>query len=98
MTPPMNAYQIAAAQDAGKVVCIVDVTRVFDAVTASASGVEMPRLLLSQPDNADQAFEIIESLARSGAVDIILAVGGLPYGASHLRSFANRTNTEIREC
>lgn len=94
----MNAYQIAAAQDAGKIVCIVDVARVFDAVTASASGVDMPRLLLSQPDNADQAFEIIESLARSGAVDIILAIGGLPHGASHLRNFANRTNTEIREC
>jgi recombination protein RecA len=94
----MNAYQIAAAQDAGKIVCIVDVTRVFDAATASASGVDMPRLLVSQPDTGDQAFEIIESLARSGAVDIILAVGGLPFGSSHLRSFASRTNTDIREC
>lgn len=94
----MNAFQIAASQDAGKVVCVIDTARAFDVETARAAGVNVSRLLVSQPDNEVQAFEIIECLARSGAVDIIVAMGGLPRGASHLRSFAARTNTEIREC
>jgi RecA/RadA recombinase len=94
----MNPYQIAAAQDADKVVCMVDMARIFDPESANAAGVSVERLLVSQPDTEGQAFEIIESLARSGAVDIILAVGGLPFGSSHLRSFASRTNTDIREC
>lgn len=95
----MNAYQIAASQDAGRIVCVVDMARAFDPVTAKASGVNVERLLVSWPDHEGQAFEIIESLARSGAIDVIVAVGGLPRtGADRLRGIAARSNTEIREC
>jgi len=94
----MNAYQIAAAQEAGNVVCVVDMVRSFDPVSARAAGVNVERLLVSQPDHEGQAFEILESLARSGAIDIIVAVGGLPRAGAHrLRGIAARSKTDIRE-
>lgn len=94
----MNAYQIAASQEAGKVVCVVDMARSFDPVSARAAGVNVGDLLVSHPDHEGQAFEILESLARSGAIDIIVAVGGLPRAGAHrLRGIAARSHTEIRE-
>lgn len=95
----MNAYQIAAAQNAGRVVCVVDMARVFLPSSAHAAGVDMPRLLVTQPDDEGQAFEVMESVVRSGAVDVLAVLGGLhPVFAARIRSIAGRTGTEIREC
>ena len=95
----MNAYQIAAAQNAGRVVCVVDMARVFSPSSAHAAGVDMPRLLVTQPDDEGQAFNITESLVRSGAVDVLVMLGGLhPVFAARIRAIAARNGTEIREC
>jgi recombination protein RecA len=66
---------VLAAQIAGKVVCVIDMTREFDVVYAAELGVNTERLLVSQPDDAAQGAEILETLARSGAVDLIQVVG-----------------------
>jgi len=95
----MNAYQIAAAQNAGRVVCVVDMARAFDPCSADAAGVKVDRLLVSQPSDEGQAFEIMESVVRSGAIDVLAVVGGIPQAcAARLRAIAGRSGTEIREC
>ena len=95
----MNAFQIAASQNAGRIVCVVDMAQAFDPCAANAAGVKVDRLLVSQPSSDGQAFDIIESLARSGAVDIIAVIGGMPHACgARLRTIAAQTATEIREC
>lgn len=96
----MNLYQLAASQH-GRVVALVDTRRIFDIEAARAAGVDVARLLVAQPDDDRQAFEIVECLARSGAVDTITVLGSItaPVGAAlRLHSIANRTNTSLRWC
>ncbi|RME26123.1 MAG: recombinase RecA [Candidatus Zixiibacteriota bacterium] len=68
----LTLHMIAQAQKAGGVAAFIDAEHAFDAKYAQALGVNTSDLLISQPDNGEQALEITETLVRSGAVDIIV--------------------------
>ncbi len=63
---------IAQAQKLGGMAAFVDAEHALDATYASKLGVELDNLLVSQPDNGEQALEIVEVLVRSGGVDVIV--------------------------
>jgi recombination protein RecA len=63
---------IAQAQKAGKVCAFVDAEHALDPIYAKKLGVDVDNLLVSQPDTGEQALEITDMLARSGAVDMIV--------------------------
>ena len=63
---------IAEAQKAGGTAALIDVEHALDPVYASALGVDIDSLLVSQPDTGEDALEITEALVRSGAIDIIV--------------------------
>ncbi|GGR29724.1 recombinase RecA [Deinococcus ruber] len=63
---------IAQAQKAGGTAAFIDAEHALDPVYARALGVNTDELLVSQPDNGEQALEIMELLVRSGAVDIVV--------------------------
>lgn len=63
---------IAAAQKQGKVCAFIDAEHALDPVYARKLGVNIDELLCSQPDTGEQALEICDALARSGAVDVII--------------------------
>lgn len=63
---------IAAAQREGKVCAFIDAEHALDPIYAVKLGVDINSLLVSQPDTGEQALEIVDSLARSGAVDVII--------------------------
>ncbi|HEX4887425.1 MAG TPA: recombinase RecA [Luteibaculaceae bacterium] len=65
-------HAIAEAQKAGGIAAIIDAEHAFDRFYAEKLGVDITNLLISQPDNGEQALEIAESLIRSGAIDIIV--------------------------
>ncbi len=65
-------HAIAEVQKAGGEAAFIDAEHALDPVYAGALGVDLDRLLVSQPDCGEQALEITEALARSGAVDIIV--------------------------
>ncbi len=63
---------IAEAQKAGGIAAFIDAEHAFDRFYAKNLGVDIENLLISQPDNGEQALEITENLIRSGAIDIIV--------------------------
>ncbi|MFV9670130.1 recombinase RecA [Pantoea sp. ARC607] len=63
---------IAAAQRKGKTCAFIDAEHALDPVYAKKLGVDIENLLCSQPDTGEQALEICDALARSGAVDVII--------------------------
>ncbi|EGQ7673707.1 recombinase RecA [Vibrio cholerae] len=63
---------IAAAQREGKTCAFIDAEHALDPVYAKKLGVNIDELLVSQPDTGEQALEICDALARSGAVDVIV--------------------------
>ena len=63
---------VAEAQKTGGTAAFIDVEHALDPVYASALGVDIDSLLVSQPDSGEQALEIAEALVRSGAIDIIV--------------------------
>ncbi len=65
-------HAIAEAQKAGGIAAIIDAEHAFDPTYARKLGVDIDELLISQPDNGEQALEIADSLIRSGAIDIIV--------------------------
>lgn len=65
-------HAIAEAQKAGGIAAIVDAEHAFDPYYAKNLGVDIDELLISQPDNGEQALEIVDNLIRSGAIDIIV--------------------------
>ena len=65
-------HAIAEAQKQGGIAAIVDAEHAFDPYYAKALGVDVDNLLISQPDNGEQALEIADNLIRSGAVDILV--------------------------
>jgi len=65
-------HAIAECQKRGGIAAIVDAEHAFDRFYAEALGVDTDNLLISQPDNGEQALEITENLIRSGAVDILV--------------------------
>ena len=65
-------HAIAEAQKNGGKAAFIDAEHALDPVYASKLGVNINELLLSQPDNGEQALEITEALVRSGAISIIV--------------------------
>ncbi|MCD8387496.1 MAG: recombinase RecA [Bacteroidales bacterium] len=65
-------HAIAEAQKAGGIAAIIDAEHAFDRFYAQKLGVNVNELLISQPDNGEQALEIAEQLIRSSAIDIIV--------------------------
>src|SRR5438094_3605578 len=63
---------IAQAQKLGGMAAFVDAEHALDAAYAKKLGVELDNLLVSQPDNGEQALEIVEVLIRSGGVDVVV--------------------------
>ena len=65
-------HVIAEAQKAGGVAAFIDAEHAVDPTRAKSIGVDLDSLLLSQPDNGEQALEIAETLIRSGGVDVVV--------------------------
>ncbi len=65
-------HAIAEAQKQGGYAAFIDAEHALDPVYAKALGVDTDNLILSQPDNGEQALEIVEALVRSGVVDIVV--------------------------
>jgi recombination protein RecA len=65
-------HAIAECQKAGGIAAFIDAEHAFDRFYAQKLGVDTENLLISQPDNGEQALEITENLIRSGAIDIIV--------------------------
>ena len=63
---------IAEAQKSGGIAAFIDAEHAFDKLYAEKLGIDTENLLISQPDNGEQALEITEHLIRSGAIDIIV--------------------------
>jgi len=68
----LATHVIAEAQKAGGIAAIVDAEHAFDQFYAQKLGVDIENLLISQPDNGEQALEIADNLIRSGAIDVIV--------------------------
>ena len=68
----LTMHCIAEAQKAGGLAAFVDAEHAFDKLYAEKLGIDTENLLISQPDNGEQALEIAEHLIRSGAIDIIV--------------------------
>ena len=65
-------HAIAQVQNQGGIAAIIDAEHAFDRFYAEKLGVDVNELLLAQPDNGEQALEIVEQLVRSAAVDLIV--------------------------
>jgi recombination protein RecA len=65
-------HAIAESQKQGGICAIIDAEHAFDKFYAEALGVDTENLLISQPDNGEQALEIADNLIRSGAIDLIV--------------------------
>ncbi|WP_297090566.1 recombinase RecA [uncultured Draconibacterium sp.] len=65
-------HAVAEAQKAGGIAAIIDAEHAFDPYYARKLGVDIEELLISQPDNGEQALEIADNLIRSGALDIVV--------------------------
>ncbi|GIV29896.1 MAG: protein RecA [Bacteroidia bacterium] len=65
-------HAIASVQKNGGIAAIIDAEHAFDRTYAEKLGVDTESLLISQPDNGEQALEIADNLIRSGAIDIIV--------------------------
>jgi len=68
----LTMHCIAEAQKAGGLAAFIDAEHAFDRVYAEKLGIDTKNLLISQPDNGEQALEIAEHLISSGAIDIIV--------------------------
>src|SRR5690554_3733186 len=68
----LSMHCIAEAQKAGGMAAFIDAEHAFDKVYAEKLGIDIENLLISQPDNGEQALEIADNLIRSGAIDIIV--------------------------
>ena len=65
-------HAIAEAQKAGGIAAFIDAEHAFDSTYAQKLGVDIDELLISQPDNGEQALEIADNLIRSSAIDIVV--------------------------
>jgi recombination protein RecA len=65
-------HAISEAQKKGGIAAFIDAEHAFDRFYAQKLGIDIENLLVSQPDNGEQALEIVDNLIRSGAIDIIV--------------------------
>jgi recombination protein RecA len=68
----LTLHAIAECQKAGGIAAFIDAEHAFDRFYAENLGVNIDELIISQPDNGEQALEITDNLIRSGAIDIIV--------------------------
>ncbi|MEP7169332.1 MAG: recombinase RecA [Bacteroidota bacterium] len=68
----LSMHAIANVQRNGGIAAFIDAEHAFDRLYAQKLGIDIENLLISQPDNGEQALEITENLIRSGAIDIIV--------------------------
>lgn len=68
----LTLHAIAEAQKAGGIAAFIDAEHAFDRFYAEKLGVDVDNLIISQPDNGEQALEIADNLIRSGAIDIVV--------------------------
>ena len=68
----LSLHAIAEAQKGGGICAFIDAEHALDPEYAKKLGVKLEELLISQPDNGEQALEIVESLVRSGKIDVIV--------------------------
>lgn len=68
----LTLHAIAEAQKQGGIAAFIDAEHAFDRYYAEKLGVDIENLIISQPDNGEQALEIADNLIRSGAIDIII--------------------------
>ncbi len=68
----LSLHAIAEAQKLGGICAFIDAEHAMDPLYASNLGVKLDELLISQPDNGEQALEIVESLVRTGKIDVIV--------------------------
>lgn len=68
----LTLHAIAEAQKAGGIAAFIDAEHAFDRHYAEKLGVDIENLIISQPDNGEQALEIAENLIRSGAIDVVV--------------------------
>jgi recombination protein RecA len=68
----LTSHIVAEVQKAGGVAAFVDAEHAYDPVYAKRLGVNIDDMLISQPDNGEQALEIVEALVRSNAVDVVV--------------------------
>ncbi|MBP3337396.1 MAG: recombinase RecA [Clostridia bacterium] len=100
-------HAIAEAQKAGGEVAFIDAEHALDPVYAKNLGVNIEELIVSQPDTGEQALDIVEMLARSGAIDLIVidSVAALvpkaeidgEMGASHVGLHARLMSQALRK-
>jgi recombination protein RecA len=68
----LTLHAIAEAQKKGGIAAFIDAEHAFDRTYAANLGVDIENLIISQPDNGEQALEITDNLIRSGAIDIVV--------------------------
>ena len=68
----LTLHAIAEAQKMGGTAAFIDAEHAFDSIYAKKLGINLDELLVSQPDNGEQALEIADSLIRSGSIDIVV--------------------------
>src|SRR5690606_15016603 len=68
----LATHIVAEAQKVGGIAAMIDAEHAFDKYYAQKLGVDVENLLISQPDNGEQALEIADNLIRSGAIDVIV--------------------------
>ena len=68
----LTLHAIAETQKAGGIAAFIDAEHAFDRFYAQNLGVDIDNLIISQPDNGEQALEIADNLVRSGAIDMIV--------------------------
>src|SRR5438045_7924049 len=68
----LTIHAIAEAQRKGGIAAFIDAEHAFDRSYAQKLGVDIENLLISQPDNGEQALEIADNLIRSGAIDLVV--------------------------
>ncbi len=76
----LSLHAIAEAQKSGGICAFIDAEHAMDPEYAKNLGVKLNELLISQPDNGEQALEIVESLVRSGKIDVIVIDSGVMFG------------------
>ncbi len=103
----LTLHAIAEAQKKGGICAFIDAEHALDPEYAKRLGVKIDELLISQPDNGEQALEIVESLVRSGKIDIVVidSVAALTprdeiegdMGASHVGKQARLMSQALRK-
>ncbi|MBG44696.1 MAG: recombinase RecA [Aequorivita sp.] len=68
----LTLHAMAEAQKKGGIAAFIDAEHAFDRIYAEKLGVDIENLIISQPDNGEQALEIADNLIRSGAIDIVI--------------------------